>query len=82
VSSAELSREISGLVARVVGGETIDVPAQGAALAARFPELGMSAELIGKAISRAAGMVGHPLDGADQVAAAPGAPPEEQTALP
>jgi hypothetical protein len=62
VSSAELSREISRLVVRIVGGEAIDVSAQGAALAARFPELGMSAELIGKAISRAASMVGHPLE--------------------
>jgi hypothetical protein len=57
-SRAELSLEISRLVSRVVKGETIDAAASGAELAARFPDAGMSGEMIAKAIDSAAGMVG------------------------
>lgn len=57
LSSAELSREISQLVSRSLSGETIDTASEGKELAARYPGLGMSGELIGKAIARAAGMM-------------------------
>jgi hypothetical protein len=42
----------------VVSGETVDIAERGAALAAKYPDVGMSAEMIGQAIERAAGMVG------------------------
>jgi hypothetical protein len=58
VSREALSLEISNLVSRVVSGESIDIAERGAALAAKYPELGMSGELISQAIERAAGMVG------------------------
>lgn len=57
MSSAALSREISALVTRSLSGEAIDTSAQGEELAAKYPDLGMSGELIGKAIGRAAGMM-------------------------
>jgi hypothetical protein len=57
VSSAALSREISALVTRSLSGEAIDNAAHGEQLAAKYPDLGMSGELIGKAIGRAAGMM-------------------------
>jgi hypothetical protein len=57
VSSAALAREISALVTRSLSGEAIDASAQGEALAAKYPDLGMSGELIGKAIGRAEGMM-------------------------
>jgi hypothetical protein len=57
-SRADLSREISRLVSRVVKGEAIDAAQSGAELAARFPDAGMSGEMIAKAIDSAAGMVG------------------------
>ena len=62
-SSAELAFEISRLVARALNGETIDKAASGAALAAQFPESGMSGEMIAQAIERATGMVGMIRDG-------------------
>ena len=62
-SSAELALEISRLVARALSGETIDNAASGAALAARFPDSGMSGEMIAQAIERATGMVGMIRDG-------------------
>jgi len=58
VSREALSLEISHLVSRVVKGEPIDIPGTGAALAAKYPDTGMSGMLIGQAIERAAGMVG------------------------
>jgi hypothetical protein len=58
VSREALSLDISQLVSRVVAGEAIDVAEKGAALAAKYPDLGMSGELIAQAIERAAGMVG------------------------
>jgi hypothetical protein len=63
LSSAELSVEIYHLVTRAVGGEPIDVATRSEELAARYPHLGLSAPLIGKAIARAAAMVGVSLDG-------------------
>ena len=57
MSREALSLEISQVVSRVVKGEPIDPTEKGAALAAKYPDLGMSAELIGAAITRAAGMV-------------------------
>jgi hypothetical protein len=58
VSREALSLDISRLVSRVVRGESIDIAERGAALAAQYPDLGMSGALIGQAIERAAGMVG------------------------
>ena len=63
MSSADLSVEIYHLVTRAVGGEPIDVAKRSEELAARYAHLGLSAQLIGKAIARAAGMVGVALDG-------------------
>ncbi len=63
MSSAELSIDISRLVSRARSGEAIDTNSEGEVLAARYPDLGMSPELIGKAISRAAAMMGLALDG-------------------
>lgn len=57
-ASAELSLDISRVVARMMSGETVDTSASAAELAARYPTLGMSGEMIEEAISRAAGMVG------------------------
>jgi hypothetical protein len=71
LSSTRLSLDISHLLTRARSGEAIDADAEGAALAARYRELGLSAELIGKAIGRAAGMLGVSLDGAPQGRAAP-----------
>jgi hypothetical protein len=67
VSREALSLDISRLVSRVVSGEAIDTAEKGAALAAKYPDVGMSGELIGQAIERAAGMVG-------MIRAAPAAP--------
>jgi hypothetical protein len=58
VSREALSLDISRVVSRVVSGEPIDTAENGAALAAKYPDLGMSATLISQAIERAAGMVG------------------------
>jgi len=58
VSREALSLEISSIVSRVVRGESIDITQMGAALAAKYPELGMSGALIGQAVERAVGMVG------------------------
>ena len=58
MSREALSLEISQVVSRVVNGEAIDAKAQGAMLAQKYPELGMSGEMIGEAIMRAASMVG------------------------
>lgn len=41
-----------------MGGEAVDVPATGRELADKYPELGIPPELIGKAILRAASMIG------------------------
>src|SRR5262245_60937461 len=64
MSSVELSRDIAQLISRARGGEPIDTAGEGEELAARYPDLGMSAELIGKAIVRAAGMLGLEVNGA------------------
>ena len=74
MSSAELSIEISRIVSRAMCGEPIDVAAHSEELATRFSDLGMSAELIGKAIARAAGMVGVALEGAGEEDLLPAAP--------
>jgi hypothetical protein len=58
VSREALSLDISRVVSRVVSGESIDTAENGAALAAKYPDLGMSPALISQAIERAAGMVG------------------------
>ncbi len=58
MSREALSLEISQVVSRLVSGEPIDPAARGAMLAQKFPELGMSGEMIGEAIVRAASMVG------------------------
>jgi hypothetical protein len=78
VSSAELSLDISQIVSRALGGEPIDVAGQSEALAARHADLGMPAELIAKAIARAAGMVGVALDGAGEDIILPTAGDSEQ----
>lgn len=58
MSREALALDISRVVSRVVSGEAIDTAERGAALAAKYPDLGMSGDLIGEAIARAAGMVG------------------------
>jgi len=58
VSREALALDISRVVSRVVSGEPIDTAERGAALAAKYPELGMNGELIDQAIVRAASMVG------------------------
>lgn len=58
MSREALALDISRVVSRLVSGEPIDTAERGAALAAKYPELGMNAELIGQAIDRAANMVG------------------------
>jgi hypothetical protein len=58
MSREALSLEISQVVSRVVSGEPIDAAARGALLAQKYPDLGMSGEMIGEAIIRAANMVG------------------------
>ena len=57
MSRAELSLEISRLVSRLLKGESIDLADKAEELAARFPDLGMTADMIGSAIERAATMV-------------------------
>ena len=71
MSSAKLSLDIADLVARARGGEPIDVTSKGEELAARYPELNMSGELIGKAIARAAGMLGLAVEGAEEAPVRP-----------
>lgn len=58
MSREALSLDISRVVSRVVSGEQIDTAENGAALAAKYPDLGISPALISQAIDRAAGMVG------------------------
>ncbi len=58
MSREALSLEISQVVSRVVSGEPIDTAERGLMLALKYPELGMSGEMIGAAIVRAANMVG------------------------
>lgn len=58
MSREALSLEISQVVSRVVSGEQIDVAEQSIMLALKYPDLGMSGEMIGEAITRAASMVG------------------------
>ncbi len=58
MSREALSLEISQVVSRVVSGEPIDTAARGLMLAQKYPELGMSGEMISAAIVRAANMVG------------------------
>ena len=72
MSSANLSLDIADLVSRARGGEPIDTTAKGEELAAKYPDLGMSGELIGRAIARAAGMLGVALEGAEEAAPPPG----------
>jgi hypothetical protein len=57
VSRAELSLEISRLVPRLLKGESIDLGGKAEELAARFPDLGMTAAMIGSAIERTTTMV-------------------------
>ncbi len=71
---AQLSIEISRLVSRILNGESVDTTLSGADLAIRYPDAGMSGEMIAQAILRAAGMVGLIRDGAD--ADVPGATAE------
>jgi hypothetical protein len=71
LSSTELSLDIAELVSRARGGEPIDTLSKGEELAAKYPDLGMSGELIGKAIARAAGMLGVALEGAEEAASPP-----------
>ena len=71
MSNAELSREIAHLVDRALGGEAIDPVAAGESLARRFPHLFLSGELIGKAVARAASMVGVALTGAEWATSPP-----------
>ncbi len=73
MSREALSLDISRLVSRVVSGEAINTAEKGAALAAKYPDVGMSGELIGQAIDRAAGMVG-------MIRAAPVAPKPSSSA--
>jgi hypothetical protein len=77
MSREALSREISQVVSRVVSGEEIDAAARGAILAAKYPELGMSGEMIGEAILRAANMVGM-IKSAPMPAAWPDDPPRAE----
>lgn len=63
MSSAELSIDIAQLVSRARAGEAIDATVEGETLHAKYPGLGMSAELIGKAVTRAAAMMGVDVDG-------------------
>jgi hypothetical protein len=58
LSREALALDISRIVSRVVSGEAVDTVERGAALAAKYPEVGMSGESISEAIARAAGMVG------------------------
>jgi len=58
VSREALALDISRVVSRVVSGEAVDTAERGAALAAKYPDVGMSGESISEAIARAAGMVG------------------------
>lgn len=68
-SSTQLSLAISELVARSLRGEAIDMPAEGERLAGRYPDLGMTGDMIGSAIGRAIGMVGSIRNGEDPPAA-------------
>jgi hypothetical protein len=74
--TAKLSLEISQFVSRALRGEAVDTADEGAKLAARFPQLGMSGEMIGSAIARAIGMVGAIRDGAGAAEMAPAASAE------
>ena len=58
MSREALALDISRVVSRVVSGEAVDTAERGAALAAKYPDVGMSGESISEAIARAAGMVG------------------------
>jgi hypothetical protein len=58
VSKEALALDISRVVSRVVSGEAVDTAERGAALAAKYPEVGLSGQSISEAIARAAGMVG------------------------
>jgi len=72
LSSADLSLDIYHVVSRAVGGEAVDVPATGRELADKYPELGIPPELIGKAILRAASMIGVDLAATDAASQANG----------
>ncbi|MDQ3559762.1 MAG: hypothetical protein M3453_11390 [Pseudomonadota bacterium] len=71
MSSAELSVDIAQLVSRARNGEAVDATVEGETLAARYPGLGMSSELIGKAVVRAASMMGVALHGPEEPVASP-----------
>jgi hypothetical protein len=58
VSREELALEISRVVARLAGGEPIDVAEESGRLSSKYAEVGMSRDMINEAIMRAAGMVG------------------------
>lgn len=68
MSQADLSLEISRLVSRLLSGEAVDTAACGEELAARFPDVGMSGEMIAEAIVSAAGMVGMIREGGSAAA--------------
>ena len=67
MSREALSLEIAGVVSRVVRGETIDTAESGAAIAEKYPDIGMSGAQIGQAIERAAGMVGMMRDAPEPI---------------
>lgn len=77
MSSAELSLDISQVVKRLLGGESVDVLRSGEDLARKHPDLGMPGELIAKAIARTASMMGVVLE--EWGSAAP-APPADTSA--
>jgi hypothetical protein len=81
MSREALSREISQVVSRVVSGEEIDAAARGAMLASKYPDLGMSGEMISEAILRAANMVGM-IKSAPMPAAWPDDPPRGDGSAP
>jgi hypothetical protein len=57
MSREALSLEISQVVSRIIGGEPVDTAERGTLLARKYPELGMSGEMIGNAIVSAADMM-------------------------
>jgi len=57
MSREALSLEISQVVSSIIGGEPVDAAERGTLLARKYPELGMSGEMIGEAIVSAADMM-------------------------
>jgi hypothetical protein len=71
VSRAELSVDISRLVARILDGEAVDTAAAGHQLAGKYADLGMSGASIAEAIKRTTGMMGMIREGIERAATAP-----------